>query len=96
MQAGGDPALSRTGFKVGKGPAGQGLGVHYDESRRIPQLVAEVAETLDASQVKTDIAPLCRQAREGKAQGLSAKGWDTVRKLTTRGFGDLFSHLRLH
>ena len=68
-QPGVDPA-----FRQAQGlrpvPQGRGVGVrvHQRVAGGVPELVAEVAVALQAARVKTNVAPLGGELREGEAQ----------------------------
>ena len=72
------------------------VGVFQYEVGGVPQLVAEVAITLDPAHVELDVATGGGQRAEGEAQGVGAVAGDAFRELSLGLFGDLLGHFRLH
>ena len=52
------------------------LAIHQHETRGVPQLVAEVAVTVAALQIKLDVTSRAGEAGKGEAQCIGTKGGD--------------------
>src|SRR5690606_15194315 len=72
------------------------IGVLDDEVGGVPQLVAEVAVTLDAAHVELHVAAGGGQRAEGEAQGVGAVAGDAFGELGLGLLGDLLGQLGLH
>ena len=97
LQGGDDPAIHRgqlDWFTIDAGVLV--IGVLDNEVGGVPQLVAEVAVTLDAAHVELDVATSGGQRQVGEAQGVGAVGGDAVGEFGAGLLGDLLGQLGLH
>ena len=72
------------------------LCIHQHVACSVPQLVAEIAVTLNATEVEIDVAPGRGQYGEGEAQCIGAVGRNAVREILACDLLDPVRHLRLH
>ena len=72
------------------------LDVLQHEARRVPELVAEVAVSLDTAEIETDVPALGSKRAECEAQRVGAVGGNSVGKLPAGGRYDARRELRLH
>ena len=98
LQARDNPALRETEpvFFILPGAARCVLTVHQDIAGRVPDFIAEVAETLDAPDIELDIAPGRSQRVIGETQGVGTVGGHALGEFAARHFFDARRQLGLH
>src|SRR5690606_29748291 len=72
------------------------FAIHHHIAGGVPDLVAEIAEALDAADIELDIPAGGGQGAEGEAQGIGAVGGDAVGEFGAGLLFDLFRQLGLH
>ena len=96
-QAGTDPTVREAQSALFVRRDGRRLwrGMHQDEARRVPELVAEVPVALHPRQIEIDVAARRGQGAKRETQRVRAIGGNALRVFAARRLLDARRHLRL-